>query len=68
MNSKDGRYAAGVYRSWYVGFDNRRHWQGKSPHMSEEETNDGTVAQEAMAKFTIEKVFTRHYVAIDNKY
>lgn len=36
--------------------------------MREEETNDGTIAQEAMAKFTIEKVCTRRHAAIDHNY
>ncbi len=35
--------------------------------MREEEANDGTVAQEAMAKFTIEKVLIRLHVAIDSR-
>lgn len=61
--AKDGGYAAGMYRSRYVGFDH--HGGG---YAIEEETDEATIAQEAMAKFTIEKVrFIDPYIAVENK-
>lgn len=55
--AKDGRYAAGVCRSWYAGTRQPLH-RTASEVCKKRDWRWYTTAQEAMSKFTIEKVLS----------